>query len=157
MPDWITHITVAWILCTVLGFRYKQFDTNNTVLVMVGAVIPDAVKIGMISDFLGYGAWDFILPLHMPAGALITTTMISLLFHEKKSAFLFLTLGLVTHFGLDLLLTSVSGGITIFYPFHWGQWQLNLISNVDYNINIIALSLALVVYLISWEVKKGRD
>lgn len=156
MPDWITHIAVAWTLCTILGFKYKQFNTTNTVLVMVGAVIPDAVKVGMIIEYLGYGTWDFITPLHLPMGSLIITAMITLLFKEKKTVFLFLLLGLATHFGLDLLLMNVTGGITLFYPFYWGQWQLDLVATNDYNITIVALAVALVVYLISvWRGKSG--
>jgi len=32
MPDWITHILITWTLCKVLGFRFKGFDSENTVL-----------------------------------------------------------------------------------------------------------------------------
>lgn len=149
MPDWITHIAVAYTLCTLLGLRYKQFNTANTVLVMVGAVIPDAVKVGMIFDLAGLGIWEYIWPLHLPVGSLIIITIIALLFKEKKSAFLFLLLGVATHFGLDLLLKNVAGGIILFYPFYWGSWQLGLVATDDYIITIISLVLALIAYLIS--------
>jgi len=52
MPDWITHIAVAYILCTLLGFKYKEFNTGNTVLAMVGSVIPDFIKVGIITEYL---------------------------------------------------------------------------------------------------------
>ncbi|MCE5213849.1 MAG: metal-dependent hydrolase [Methanobacterium sp.] len=157
MPDWITHIAVAYTLCALLGLKYKQFNTPNTVLVMIGAVIPDLVKVGMIFDYLGSGVWEYIWPLHLPIGSLIITTIMALLFKEKKSAFLFLLLGMVTHFGLDLLLENVGGGIILFYPFYWGGWQLNLVATDDYHITIISLVLALLAYLVSRRWGKNKQ
>ncbi len=154
MPDWVTHIAVAYTLCTILGFKYREFNTANTVLVMVGAVIPDVVKVGIIADILGYGVWDYLWPIHLPVGSLIVAGMMSLLFQDKKKTLLFFTLGVATHYGLDLLLFNVSGGIALFYPFYWGQWQLDLVTTDSYYTTIIALVLALVVFLISrWKIK----
>jgi hypothetical protein len=155
MPDWITHIAVAYTLCTLLGIRYKQFNTANTVLVMVGAVIPDMVKVGMIFDFFNMGIWDYIRPIHLPIGSFIIITILALLFKEKKSVFLFLLLGVITHFGLDLLL--IGWGITLFYPFYWGQWQLGLVATDDYILTFISLVLALVAYLLSRRYGKFSD
>ncbi|MEN4005939.1 MAG: hypothetical protein PQ964_01035 [Methanobacteriaceae archaeon] len=52
MPDWITHVLVAWTICTVSGF-FKQFNPANTVICMVGALIPDVYKIVIPLEFLG--------------------------------------------------------------------------------------------------------
>jgi hypothetical protein len=143
MPDWITHIAVAWILCTVIGFKYKQFNPSNTAIVMVGAILPDFVQIGSL------GIWSFVEPLHIPIGTLIIAAMISLAFQEKKMVFLFLILGFTTHYALDLLETSINGGIYLFYPLYWGQYQFGLIPTDDYIITIISLILVFIVYLIS--------
>lgn len=148
MPDWITHIAVAYILCTILGFKFREFNTSNTVLAMVGAVIPDFIKVGIITEYMGFGVWDFIAPIHLPIGSFIIAAMLSLLFKEKKTVFLFLSLGVVTHYGLDLLLRNVSGGIYLFYPLYWGQWQLGLVATDDFTISIIALMVAVFVYII---------
>lgn len=154
MPDWITHIAAAYILCTVLGFKYRQFNTPNTVLAMVGALLPDVVKLGLIGDILGYDIWDNIWAAHLPAGSLIIAGMVSLFFRDKRTAFLFLTLGVATHYALDLLLFNESGGIALFFPFYWGQWQLDLFTSDNYYVTLVALLLALLVYLISrWRVK----
>lgn len=106
MPDWITHIAAAYILCTILGFKYKQFNTSNTVIAMVGALIPDIIKINIILNYLGYNFWNLLTPIHLPIGSFIIAGMISLLFEEKKTVFLFLSLGVVTHYALDVLMVG---------------------------------------------------
>lgn len=155
MPDWISHIAAAYILCTLLGFRYRQFNTANTVLAMIGAVLPDVVKLGLIFEFFGYDLFDRIWAVHLPVGSVIIAGMVSLFFQDKRTAFLFLVLGLTTHFVLDLLLYNVSGGIALLFPFYWGQYQLDLITTDNYYVTLVFLLLALTVYLISrWGVKK---
>lgn len=155
MPDWVTHIAVAYTLCTVLEFKYKQFNTANTVLVMVGSILPDLVKVGLIGEYFGLGVWNFIWPIHLPAGSLIIAGMISLFFKDKKNTFLFLSLGVATHYALDMLNYNVSGGMALLYPFYWGQWQFHLISTDNIYLPLAALLIAFTVYLISrWWTKK---
>jgi len=82
----------------------------------------------------------------MPISSVIIAGIMSLFFRDRKMVFIFLVFGIVTHFGLDLLLTYVSEGIYLFYPFSWNTYQLRIISTVDYNITIIAILLAFFVY-----------
>jgi hypothetical protein len=43
MPDWLAHILFAYILCKVLGLKFKQFRNNDiTAIVIVGSLISDA-------------------------------------------------------------------------------------------------------------------
>ena len=152
MPDWITHIAAAYILCTILGFRYKQFNTSNTVIAMVGALIPDIIKANIILNYLGYNFWNLYTPIHLPIGSFIIAGMISLFFQEKKTVFLFLSLGVVTHYALDVLM--VGPGMYLSYPFYWGHWQFELISTTDFNVTIITVIVAFIVYLVS--LKRGN-
>ena len=157
MPDWLTHILVAYSVCTVIGFRYKQFNTENTVIAMVGALLPDLYKLAIpIQNFSGYDLSIFISTFHMPIGSLILAAMFSLLFKEKKIVFLFLILGFLTHFGLDLMMTYYNGGIYLFYPLSWSQYQLGLITTVDYNVNILVIILAILVFGISHYQNKSK-
>ncbi|MGF7119175.1 metal-dependent hydrolase [Methanobacterium oryzae] len=155
MPDWITHILVAWTTCTLLSFKFKQFNRENTVIVMIGSLIPDIFKIYIPLELLGIYAQDIIMPIHLPIGSLIMAAIISLFFKEKKTIFLFLIFGVFTHFALDSLLTYVSGGMLLLFPFSWQTWQLKIIPIDDYNIMILALFLAVLVYFVSW--KKGKS
>lgn len=148
MPDWLTHILVAWSLCTILGFRYKEFNSGNTAIATLGALLPDAVKIVIPIQFLtGYDLSVMVAPFHMPVGSFILAVMCSLLFKEKKTVFLFLLLGILTHFGLDLLMTYYSGGTYLLFPLNWSQWQIGFISTVDYKISLLAIVVAIFVYL----------
>lgn len=154
MPDWITHIVVAWISCTILGFKFRSFDTENTVLAMVGALIPDIFKIYIPLDFMGIYVENFIFPIHLPAGSLILALIFSLFFKDKKMALLFFSYGIFSHYALDSLLTYVSGGMALLFPFSWMEWQLRLISVDDYYLMILAVFVALIVYAVSKKKKK---
>lgn len=156
MPDWITHIAVAYTVCTIIGFKFKQFNNSNTVIAMIGALVPDIFKIGIIIEFLGSSIYDYLTPLHLPVGSLIMGGIISLFFQEKKTVFLFLVIGIITHYALDLLLISLGNGITLFFPFYWGQYQLELVPNDDYKISILAVAVAVVVYLISYKLNRAE-
>lgn len=150
MPDWLTHILVVWSLCTVLGFRYKEFTSGNTALAMLGALLPDAVKIAIPLQFLtGYDLSVLFTTLHTPLGSSLLAAMLGLLFKDKKSAFLFLLLGILTHFALDLLMSYYSGGIYLLYPLSWTQWQIGVISTVDYKISLLAIVISIYVYLVA--------
>jgi len=146
MPDWITHILVAWTSCKILGFKFREFDNENTVLVMVGSLIPDIFKIYIPLDFFGIYLQNFIYPIHLPLGSLIMATLITLLFRDKKMVFVFLIFGFFTHYALDSLLTYVSGGMELLFPFSWTEWQLRIIPVDDYNLMLIAGVIALFVY-----------
>lgn len=150
MPDWLTHILVVWSLCTVFGFRYKEFTSGNTALAMLGALLPDAVKIAIPLQFLtGYDLSVLFTTLHTPLGSSLLAAMLGLLFKDKKSAFLFLLLGILTHFALDLLMSYYSGGIYLLYPLSWTQWQIGVISTVDYKISLLAIVISIYVYLVA--------
>ncbi|MEN4018377.1 MAG: metal-dependent hydrolase [Methanobacterium sp.] len=150
MPDWITHVLVAWTICTVLSFKSKQFNPANTAICMVGALIPDVYKIVIPLEYLGVYAWNFILPFHMPVGSFIIATIFSLFFKEQKTVLLFLLLGVLTHYMLDLLLTNLSEGIYLLYPFSWSSWQFDVIPVDDLKITVISIALAVVVYFVSF-------
>lgn len=149
MPDWVTHIAAAWILCRVLRFRYKSFGPENTVLVMAGALIPDLVKFAILSQAMGWNIWNAVQPVHLPVGSFIIAGLASLFFHDNKTAFFMLGLGVSTHYILDLTLKNVGTGIYLLYPFSWGSWQLGWTTSEDYHVTIAVVILALLVYLFS--------
>lgn len=157
MPDWVTHIAVAWTLCRILSFKFKEFNSANTLIVITGALIPDISKIVLGLRLFGIDASDYFATIHIPTGLVIVAGIFSLLFPEKKKAFLFLGLGILTHYILDSLLEHVSGGIYLFFPFNWWQWQLELTNSSDYWITLLALSVAALVYLIGREFDKNGD
>ena len=144
MPDWLAHVLFAWILCRILGIKFKIFSRESTAIVIIGALIPDVVKIGLIFDLFGIEIWDYVDPLHTPAGSLLVAALISLLFYDLM-VFLLLTLGFVTHYMLDFLMGHVSGGMLLFFPFSWEEYQLGLIQSDNYWITL-TLVMAIIVY-----------
>jgi len=146
MPDWIVHIAVAWTICSILSFKYSQFNMGNTVIAMIGSILPDISKFLIILNFLSHGLIDSAA-IHTPLASLTLAGLISLFFLEKKSAFLFLSLGILTHYLLDVLL--IGPGMTLLFPFSWLGFELGIVPADDYNITIIALILTLTVYLLS--------
>ncbi|MEN6592580.1 MAG: hypothetical protein ABFC12_04980, partial [Methanobacterium sp.] len=110
---------------------------------------PDAIKVSILSDLMGYDLWNYIYVFHLPIGTFILAGIASLFFREKKTAFLFLSLGIVTHYAMDLLLIQVGYGMCLFYPVSWMGFTLNRVPSDDYYITIVALVIALVVYLVS--------
>lgn len=157
MPDWITHILAAWMICTILNFKYKQINPAYTLVCMVGALIPDTFKVVIPLGVMGINVENFLIPLHLPAGSLIITSIFTLFFKErKKLVFSLLMLGVATHYALDLLLTNLNGGMALLFPFSWDVWSVNLIPNDDYHITILAMGLAVVVYFVSnWLKRKN--
>jgi len=159
MPDWLAHILVAYILCSILRIKFKVFSKENTAIVMVGALIPDIVKVGLIFDSLGMDVWDFIAPFHTPVGSILSAALFSLLFEfeARKRIFSLLILGASTHLALDFLLMHVSGGMLLLFPFSWGKWQLGVIQCDNYYVALIALLLACVIYIISKYYKREEE
>ena len=147
MPDWLAHVLFVYVLCSILGTRFKFFTEENTALVMLGALIPDLVKIELGFELIGIDATDFLMPLHTPAGSFLSAALLSLFFTEVLVVFSLFVLGFTTHFALDLLLGHVSGGMLLFFPVSWSEYQLGLIHSDDYGVALILLGLAALVYL----------
>lgn len=157
MPDWITHVLTAWTLCTVLSFKYKQFNSANTAICIAGSLIPDTFKIIIPLGYMGMHIENFIAPLHLPIGSFIIASLFSLLFKEKKLVLSFLLLGVLTHYALDLLLTNLSGGIYLLFPFTWNYLQFDIIPDDDYSLTIISIFVAVLVYFMSKYVKPDNN
>ncbi|MGB9980302.1 metal-dependent hydrolase [Methanobacterium sp.] len=159
MPDWITHILAAWMICTILSFKYKQINPAYTVVCMVGALIPDTFKIVIPLGLMGIKVENLLMPLHLPIGSLITASIFTLFFKDHKKLVLsLLVLGVITHYALDLLLINLNGGMVMLFPFSWNSWTLDVVPNDDWHITILAMGLAVVVYFVSsWFKNRGNN
>lgn len=140
MPDWFTHTLIGWIT----GKTTKM----NIGLVVIGALIPDLVKINLAFIWYSIDHHYFFEPIHTPVGALIIAAIFALFFKDSNKAFIALGIGITTHFILDFLLVHVSGGIKLLFPLSWGEWQFHLIRSDDYWVTIIAIIVAILVFLI---------
>lgn len=154
MPDWMVHIGVVYIICRLLYIKYDIFNYPNTSLVMVGTLIPDIVKLEMITEYFGVNTWDYLLAFHLPLTSLVMAGLFSMFFSSKKIVFGLLTFGLCIHFMLDLLLINIGGGIYLFFPLSWQTFHFDVISPDDYYLSLIVLSIATMIFLGDYYQKK---
>jgi putative exporter of polyketide antibiotics len=124
---------------------------------MLGALIPDIVKIAIPLSFFGFYIYYLIAAIHTPAGSTVVAAIISMFFKEKKLIFGLLILGVGTHYLIDLLLNDIGANIYLFYPLSWSSWQIGIFSNTDYLITIISIVVAIIVYLISINIDKNLE
>jgi hypothetical protein len=148
MPDWLTHSLLGWIT----GKTTKQ----DVALLVIGALIPDLVKITLLFTWFGIKEYQFFEPLHTPIGAFLVAGIIALFFPDIKKAFIPLGIGVTTHFILDFFLVHVHGGMKLIFPFSWDGWQYYLIRSDDYRMTIVAILAALLVYVVYWYYEKRK-
>ena len=148
MPDWFTHSLIGWIT----GKTTKQ----DVALLVIGALIPDLVKITLLFTWLGIHDIQFFDPLHLPTGAFLVAGIIALFFQDIKKAFLSLGIGVTTHFILDFFLVHTHGGIKLLFPFSWDGWQVYLLRSDDYRMTIVAILAAFLVYAVYWYYEKRK-
>jgi hypothetical protein len=141
MPDWFTHSLVGWITGKTI-----KLDVS---LVAIGALIPDISKISLLIKWVFGREFDsFFMPIHTPVGALLIVCVIALFFEDRKKVFLYLGVGVMTHFIFDMFLLNVSGGTALLFPFSWDEWTLGFIRSDDYTMTIFAVIAAVIVYSI---------
>ena len=84
----------------------------------------------------------------MPIGAFIVGAIFALFFVNSKKAFIFLSIGIFSHFLLDFFLVHASGGMKLFFPFSWEEYQIYIIRYDDFLVTIYAIIAAIIVYLL---------
>lgn len=156
MPDWIVHMGVAYIICRILYFKYPFFNPANTSLAMIGAILPDIVKLGIVFDHLGIDIWDNILAFHIPFTSLVLAGLVAMFF-ERKNVFFLFALGACTHFALDMLLINIGEGIYLFFPLSWQMFHIDLLSPDDYVFSFIVLALSFMVFIFGLLTKRRLD
>ena len=139
MPDWLTHTLVGWI-----SGKITKLDIS---LVVIGALIPDLVKINIA--FVGLRIDHLFLfdPIHTPIVAILIGGFISLFFKDCRKAFIALCFGIITHFILDFFLVHVTGGMKLLFPISWKEWQVYIIRSDEYLITVITIFLTIFVLL----------
>jgi hypothetical protein len=110
MPDWITHIAVAYSLALLAGVRRYE-------LVILGALLPDLFKLFLpLGAVIGYGESFFLgnyfAPFHTFFGVLLTSALLSTFFAKAGKVFPLFLLGAFSHLAMDSLL----------YPYGYDNW-----------------------------------
>jgi hypothetical protein len=127
------------------------FGGRNTVLVMIGALLPDIFKLYMPLRLIWTNAGDALMLFHIPVGTLLVCGLCALLFEAgtRERVFLLFTFGMVTHYALDALLISVTGGLVLAFPLSWETWQLDLVRPDNWLGTTILVAAAVLMWLVS--------
>lgn len=146
----MAHIAFAFILCALLALRWPVFGGRNTVLVMIGAVLPDIFKLYLPLQLLGIYVQDSLELFHIPIGTVLVCGLGAMLFEggTRVRVFLLFALGMTTHYALDGLLIHESGGLTLLYPLSRGTWQLQLVRPDNWLGTTILVATAILVRLV---------
>ncbi len=123
MADLLTHVFVAFSVGILLSWRYEWINRDYITVIMLGAVLPDLTRIGLILEpafienvFKIPFSWS---PLHTLGGVFIIILILTLSVNKEysKPVFLLLALGAFTHLFLDALLLSTTGySYSMFFP-----------------------------------------
>ena len=148
--DWMAHVAFAFILCALLSLKWPVFGGRNTVLVMIGALLPDIFKLYLPLQVIGVHAQDSLALFHIPIGTALVCGLCALLFEQRirVRVFLLFALGMVTHYALDVILISVGGGVALLYPLSWNTWHLDLVRPNNWLGTTILVVAAILVWLV---------
>lgn len=124
MPDLLAHVFIVYTLCRILSWRVEWVSNQYITLGMVGAFIPDLVKIKLllsssrVEQILGYPfSWG---SLATGSGVILSTLIGVLLLNsgQRRRGGLLLGVGAGSHLLADsLLLTPTGRTVQLFWPF----------------------------------------
>lgn len=115
MAELLTHVLVAFVVATILSWRYEAITQPLITAAMTGALLPDLRKIalvvpdGTVETALGIPfSWR---PLHRLGGILIVICVLALLVarSHRRLVALMLSLGVFSHVFLDTFLYQPDG------------------------------------------------
>lgn len=150
MPDWIGHFGFAYLIAKVLR-------TPHVVLVLIGAIIPDLVRVWNIVELFAPAdrtiSFMIGLPFHSLLFGVFLTVAISAFFIRGvtfRERTLLMGLGMGSHLLLDATMQYTIAGVRLLIPFSYGRIEvLNILPSQDPLPAIILGSAALIVFLVS--------
>lgn len=127
MADLISHVLIAFTVFTVVGWFVKWLEPQWVVVAMVGAILPDLNRLGLLLEastielLLGIPfSWGAI---HTLAGVILLSAIGALLFATRERqirAFALLLGGGMSHLVVDGVKAWADGyNGAYLYPFSW--------------------------------------
>lgn len=165
MPDLLTHALVAYTVCTLLSWRYAWLTPPYVTAGMVGALLPDLVKVNLlvgapaVGEFLSLPfAWT---PLHTLGGSFVSVGLgvVFVRHAERGRVAALLGLGAATHLVADGFLQTPTGAVGAFL---WPVWTQpirlpGLYLSTDPRPTLVALLVAGVVAGLTRHRRGGDD
>jgi len=122
VADLLTHVLVAYVLATVLSWRYDWITPPLVTVAMVGAAVPDLTRVellvpaGTIEAVLGVPfSWS---PIHRVGGTALVVLLAGPLVsaEHRRRVLVLLALGAISHYALDAMIYTGSG---LTWPMLW--------------------------------------
>jgi membrane-bound metal-dependent hydrolase YbcI (DUF457 family) len=156
LPDWITHIGVAWLASTSVSLPRRERK-----LVLLGSVLPDCYKLLLFPmgslGLIGAGAYVelFFEPFSSLLGAFFLCMFAaSLCEGELRHSFVLLSSGSLSHLLLDILLYS---GPMLLIPLSWRSFELGLLWSENPAPAIVVATAVLAFHLLRSRRLPGRS
>ena len=157
MPFAVTHILVPMILVDFFRdhlFKTKKHSLSNKYVLLAGlfGLIPDIDMLPVLFGFLnlhGTITHSIIFPIAFLIGFLISYFLKK---ERSYKIFLMLFIGFSIHIILD---ATFSDHITLFLPFDFNRYGLNLIGSLGIWYNVYAAFDAILLFL--WLIHEGLE
>ena len=152
MADLLTHVLAAYALATIASWRYDRLTRPWIAVVMIGALLPDLNRIGLlvtdaaIEATLGV-SFD-IDGIHTLGGAVFLAGVGSVVVADRhRRVFALLLAGALSHLLVDGFKAYADGEAGVWlYPFTWYRHPTpNLYVSSDPTVLATALLMAVVV------------
>lgn len=144
MPDWTSHLLIAYIAINTLG-------TKKGKPVYIGALLPDIFKAYIpISEILGITDnfyLNLFAPSHTVFGVIFSGLFISTFFADWRGSYKLILLGALLHFTVDLLLYPWGIETWIFYPLWRGDMGTGFLWSDSLLIPVVLLAIGGAFYL----------
>lgn len=140
MPDLVTHFSTAYIL--KLPHRWS----SRVIPFYIGAILPDLLSRPL---FILFPQSDrIIFSFHTPAVMAVFCLLLAQFFEKRiRSAVrINLLLGIMLHFGLDLLQKQITSSYYWLFPFSWKSFDLGLFWPED-SVWLVPVWIALLVVI----------
>ena len=153
MADLVTHAATALLW---RAWRPRE----HTPAFVAGSLLPDllarvpAIALTRLHDRLGLPIPELLInlwvPLHLPAGMLLSSYVLAQLFEEARRPGVFRALlgGQMLHLLVDLLQYHTTGGYMLLYPLSSWSFELGVLGNED--TVYLAPPLAALTALVWW-------
>ena len=155
MADLLTHVLAAYALATVASWRYEWLTGQWIAAVMIGALLPDLNRIGLLvtdatlEATLGV-AFD-IDAIHTLGGAVLLAGAGAMVVADRhRRVFALLLAGALSHLLVDGVKAYADGAAGVWlYPFTWYRHPTpNLYVSSDPRVLVAAVAVALAVTVV---------
>jgi membrane-bound metal-dependent hydrolase YbcI (DUF457 family) len=155
VPDWITHLCIAYLITKLFGIK------KNRSLVFLGALLPDLFKFFIpFSVFIDLAPYEtpvlnFFAPFHTVLGVLFSGLFTSSFFNGIKwrNAYSLILIGAFSHLFIDIFIYPWGSEMWSLWPI----WQGDLGTGIFWSDSPVPAAISIFVCSVVIFLKKRQD